>query len=144
MAENVVMKTKAASESDEPLGQFTWRRVIVRQSTVWRPPTDVYELDDRLVILVEIAGMREGDFRIALQDRHLIISGVRKQLVEGANLACHQMEVQRGEFRTDVYLPWPVRREEVTAVYRDGLLRIELPQARRQYIAVVNVDIVEE
>ena len=29
---------------------------------VWRPPTDVYETDDSVVVVVEIAGLGEGDY----------------------------------------------------------------------------------
>ncbi len=112
---------------------------MVRHSSIWRPPTDVYETEGVLVVLIEIAGMRDADFNIVLQGRHLKVSGVRRQTVASETTAFHRMEIPRGEFRTTVYLPWNIQRDQVSASYRDGLLRIELPQANAQQIRIINV-----
>ncbi len=126
-------------DPDHSLAQVVWERIVVRQSSVWRPPTDVYQADNRLIVIIEVAGMRDGDFQIVLQNRRLIVSGVRKQVVEGIQLAYHQLEIPRGEFRTEVSLPWNVQHDQVSATYRDGLLRIELPQSQAQQIHIINV-----
>jgi HSP20 family protein len=117
--------------------------VILHQSNIWRPPTDVFELEDRLVVLVEIGGMRDGEFNVVLQDRRLMISGVRRRVIR-ERVAYHQMEVRYGEFRTEVSLPWPVNRESVSATYKEGFLRVELPHARNQQIHIVDVDLEQE
>ena len=74
---------------------------------VWRPPTDVYETEDAIVVRVEIAGMREADFTVALVERSLLIRGVRQDLTE--RRAYYQMEIPFGEFSTEVELPRPDR-----------------------------------
>lgn len=129
------------SSSQEQFGSRRW--VIMRQPNIWRPPTDVFELEDRLVVMVEIGGMRDGEFNVVLQDRRLTISGTRPKVIN-ERVAFHQMEVRYGEFRTDVTLPWPVSREGVSATYKEGFLRVELPHARNQQIHIVDVDIEEE
>ncbi len=118
------------------------RWMIVRHATVWHPPTDVYERQERLIVVVEIAGMRDGDFSVTLQGQTLTISGQRQRMTM-EDCAYHQLEIPYGEFRTEVTLPWPVARDEVTANYRDGFLRVELPHAPAQKIQIVNVDIEE-
>lgn len=128
-------------ESAAQPGSRRW--VTTRQAHVWRPPTDVFESEDRLIVLVEIGGMRDGEFNVVLHDRRLLISGVRRR-VSTERVAYHQMEVLYGEFRTEVTLPWPVNREGVTAIYREGFLRVELPPARNQQIQIVDVDIEQE
>ena len=35
------------------------------RSSVWSPPTDVYETEEAYVVRVEIAGMREDDFEVS-------------------------------------------------------------------------------
>jgi HSP20 family protein len=128
----------------ETMADGTLRRwVIVRHASVWHPPTDVYERDQTLIVMVEIAGMRDGDFAVTLQGQRLIISGARQRL-GAADSAYHQLEIQFGEFRTEVSLPWPVAREEVSATYRDGFLRVELPHAPTQKVQIVNVDLDDE
>lgn len=115
------------------------RWVVLRQSHIWRPPTDVIETADRLIVVVEIAGMRDGEFNVTLQDRRLVISGVRQRNNQ-ERIAYHQMEVRYGEFRTEVSLPWSVGRDNVSAIYRDGFLHVELPRARNQQIHIVDVE----
>jgi HSP20 family protein len=141
MADNLENDLALDSSSQEQLGSRRW--VIMRQPNIWRPPTDVFELEDRLVVMVEIGGMRDGEFNVVLQDRRLTISGVRRKVIH-ERVAFHQMEVRYGEFRTDVTLPWPVSREGVSATYKEGFLRVELPHARNQQIHIVDVDIEEE
>ena len=111
-----------------------WR--IAMRPHVWRPPTDVYETEEVIVIRVEIAGMREQDFSVALEDRTLTIRGIRSDISE--RRAYHQMEIPFGEFSTEVELPAPIVNEGVEAVYRDGFLLITLPKARPQHIQVEN------
>jgi HSP20 family protein len=111
-----------------------WR--IAMRPHIWRPPTDVYETEEAIVIRVEIAGMREQDFSVALEDRTLTIRGVRSDPTE--RRAFYQMEIPFGEFSTEVELPAPIVNEGVEAIYRDGFLQITLPKARPQHIQVEN------
>ena len=52
-----------------------WR--ISSNPHTWRPPTDVYEREDSIIVRVEIAGMNEKDFAISLDQNTLVIRGVR-------------------------------------------------------------------
>ena len=81
-----------------------WR--IAMRPHLWRPPTDMYETEEAIVIRVEIAGMREQDFNVALEDRTLTIRGIRSDTSE--RRAFHQMEIPFGEFSTEVELPAPI------------------------------------
>jgi HSP20 family protein len=104
------------------------------RSHMWRPPTDVYETDDAIVVRVEIAGMEEADFTIILDERSLLIRGVRAESAE--RRAYHQMEIRFGEFGTEIELPYPVAANQVEAVYGMGFLRVVLPKARPQNIQI--------
>lgn len=105
----------------------------VRGYAVWqmnrpfKPPTDVIEFPDRLLVLVEIAGMRAHQIGVSLANRELVISGVRERPAPSA-AGYHQMEVGYGDFRVALTLPFMVDREAVTATYRDGFLHVELPR----------------
>jgi HSP20 family protein len=109
-----------------------WR--IVPRPHVWRPPTDVYDMDDAIVVRVEVAGVREEDFEISLEDRFLSIRGVRPDVSE--KRAYYQMEIPFGEFSTEVELPYPVITDQIQAVYRDGFLRIVLPKVQPRQIQI--------
>lgn len=132
-------RSPSGLDPDDPAQAAAGRWVVVRHVTVWRPPTDVYELDDQLIVEVEIAGMREGDFNVVLQSRKLIISGIRKRTTP-PEASYHQLELAFGDFRTEVSLPWQVERNDASAIYRDGFLRIVLPHAAPRSVRIVNLD----
>lgn len=117
----------------------TRRWLPLRHTRTWRPPTDVYETDNFVVVKVEIAGMEEGDFTISLSNRDLIITGVRHDPLaeaEGLTLSYQQMEIRYGEFKTEVYLPWVIIEDEIEATYEDGFLRVVLPKAKARKVPV--------
>jgi HSP20 family protein len=101
---------------------------------VWCPPTDVYETDESVVVVVEIAGLSEGDYTVALSGRMLEISGERRDPAE--KLAYQQMEIRHGRFRTQVHLPWALEALGQRATYEDGFLKILLPKAQIRRVPV--------
>lgn len=104
------------------------------RSHVWRPPTDVFETEDGVVVRVEIAGMVENDFSIILDGRYLSVRGQRSDILE--RRAYHQMEIRFGEFVTDIELPHQISASEIEAIYSNGFLQIRLPKARPVKISV--------
>ena len=96
--------------------------------TVWRPPTDVYETPDELVVVMELAGVSEENLSVTLFSDLLVVEGERQHPVRSnaALSACHQLGIKYGEFRSEVYVPTPVNHDHVTAEYKNGLLSITL------------------
>jgi HSP20 family protein len=129
------------SDTHFEVGRGAFQSVMLRRSTrKFSPPTDVIELPDRLVILVEIAGMLGDSFKITLHDRTLIISGIRER-PPFEHPAYHQVEIGFGEFRVGIRLPWSVQADEVTATYDEGFLQVELPRRSQQiHIAGINTE----
>ena len=104
---------------------------------VWRPPTDVYETDDSIVVQVEIAGLKEGDFEIFLGKRLLTIRGTRHE--SGGRLSYQQMEIRYGEFLTEAHLPLAVESNRTEASYENGFLLVRLPKTAKRRVTVVEV-----
>lgn len=123
------------STEDTPAVIFeTQRWRYMNRPRVWRPPTDVYENDEAFVVRVEVGGMRESDFAVYLDGRHLLISGTRTDTPE--KRAFHQMEIPFGEFIVEVELPQSVVSDGVEAYYKDGFLKIILPKALPHHIRI--------
>jgi HSP20 family protein len=109
-----------------------WR--VNSRPRAWRPPTDVYEHEDKFVVRVEIAGMNENDFSISLDQNVLTIRGVRADIPE--RRAYHQMEINFGEFATAVEILSPIDTERVRAEYQNGFLWVILPKAQPKQIKI--------
>ena len=106
------------------------------RSCVWSPPTDVYETEEAVIVRVEVAGMREEDFEVTLEERFLTIRGTRPDISE--RRAYHQLEIPFGEFVSDVELPVPVAADQIEAIYQSGFLRLVLPKKTPHQIRVEN------
>ncbi|KPL84568.1 hypothetical protein SE15_05695 [Thermanaerothrix daxensis] len=106
-------------------------------SRAWRPPTDIYEMEDRIVVLIEIAGMHEKDFMVSFDRNRLSVSGVRSQPLDERR-AVHQMEIPFGEFATEVEILTPIDLDKITATYENGFLRIELPKRQPKSIEITS------
>lgn len=106
--------------------RFSVEWLAASNRRAFRPPFDVYETDRHIVIKVEIAGMREEDFTIALDGRVLSISGARRD--PSGKLGYYRMEINYGEFRLDFRLPHPASEDEIEASYDRGFLSVSVPR----------------
>jgi len=121
------------SDESQPLsGGKRWRNGV--RSSIWRPPTDVFENEHEVIVRVEIAGMREDDFSISLNGDRLTVRGNRPDIQE--KRAYHQMEIFFGEFNVEVNLPAPVFADQVVAEYQAGFLRLVFPKDKPKKIQV--------
>jgi len=113
-------------------GLVNWH--ITGKPNVWHPPTDVYETDEKIVVRVEIAGMREGEVSVNFDHHILSINGIRPEVTE--KRAFHQMEIFFGEFSSDIEIPVPIDTTQIQAEYQDGFLRVFLPKAAPKNIQI--------
>jgi HSP20 family protein len=97
-------------------------------SYAWNPPTDVYETDASFIVRLEVAGMRQSDFSIDVEDNFLIISGVRSESPERRTY--HQMEIRFGEFSTTIEIPAGADVSKTQADYEDGFLNVVMPKIK--------------
>lgn len=107
-----------------------FRPLLRMQGNVWRPPTEVFEDERGLVVRVEIAGVREEDLQVIVDDTVLRISGVRRPREGEQRKTYHEMGIFYGPFLTEVLLPFAVELDAVEAVYEQGLLEVTLPRIR--------------
>lgn len=103
---------------------------MFQHSGPWRPPVDIHETAQAILVKLELAGMREDQIDVLLYQNALVISGKREDDVEHDEELCyHEAQVRYGLFRAEIALPMPIRAEAVAATYENGFLRIRLPKA---------------
>jgi HSP20 family protein len=95
----------------------------------WRPPTDIYETPEEIIVVVELAGVNEEDMTVTLFSDLLTVEGRREQPVTEMS-ACHQLGIKYGDFRSEIAIQVPVDHDNVKADYKNGLLTIVL---RKRY-----------
>ncbi len=98
----------------------------------FQPQCDCYRTDDppALHLLLELAGVDPAGVRIVASDTALVVSGVRKR-PHPASARYHQIEIEYGPFERRIELGEGVDADAATATYEAGMLRLEVPLARR-------------
>jgi HSP20 family protein len=94
------------------------------------PAADVYETDEEVIVLVEMAGIPGAELTVEIEGRVLHLRGERRPLPGRPNMTYSQIEIAHGPFRRELTLPAEVDAEAAAANYRDGILEVILPKAR--------------
>jgi HSP20 family protein len=102
-------------------------------SGVFTPLADVYETSDGFVVQLDLPGVDPAEVGVTVDGDRLVVRGSRRPVEKTRPEAFHRMERSFGSFSRAFTLPAPVDTDHVTAHYRDGLLRIDIPKlpARR-------------
>ncbi len=90
------------------------------------PPVDIYEDEHKIVLKLEVPGLKESDLDIQLENNVLTIRGERKFEKEEKEENFHRIERRYGSFFRSFTIPNTVNPESVKAAYDAGVLRLEL------------------
>ncbi len=98
----------------------------VLSTAAFVPPVDIYEDEHKIVLNLEVPGMKESDLDIQLENNVLTVKGERKFEKEEKEENFHRIERRYGSFYRSFTIPNTVNPESVKAGYDAGVLRIEL------------------
>lgn len=94
----------------------------------WSPAVNIYETDDSILVMAELAGVAPDEINIKYESNRLLVWGQRRQLVPDNIRAVHRMEIQMGQFAFAVELPGTVSAKDAEARLETGILLIRLPK----------------
>jgi HSP20 family protein len=94
----------------------------------WAPAVDIYEKDGSIVLKAELPGVDPKDVDVRVENNVLTLRGERKFDSEVKREEYHRVERAYGSFTRSFTLPNVVDTEHIKAEYKDGVLRVNLPQ----------------
>lgn len=97
------------------------------EGRAWNPPTDIYETDDALHVKIEVAGLREQDIEVKVNEDYLMIRGHRTDDAREGRGRFHLMEIHYGSFERVIRLPRPVDIRTIVATLQNGFLIVRVP-----------------
>jgi HSP20 family protein len=103
------------------------------------PPVDIYEDENKLVLKIEIPGMRQEDLDVRMENNTLTVKGERSFQNEGKEENFHRVERRYGSFYRAFTLPNTIDPNNIKAEYDAGVLRLELqkrPETKPKQIKV--------
>ncbi|MBI4914379.1 MAG: Hsp20/alpha crystallin family protein [Acidobacteria bacterium] len=97
-------------------------------SSAFEPTADVWEVDDRVVVALELPGVSSECIEIRLEGESLVVGGEIPPTSEGEGRFL-RIERPRGRFHRVIPLP-PGVKGEPSAVLQAGVLEVTLPCSR--------------
>ncbi|GMT47172.1 MAG: hypothetical protein IEMM0007_0738 [bacterium] len=114
------------------------------RSVSWSPRVDIYETEDEFVVNAELPGVKEKDMDIKVEGNALVIKGYRPHLhdlsSEETDGKYHMVECTYGTFKRSFLLPESVDAGKITAMLKDGILRIVLPKKAGDTVQNIRID----
>ena len=105
------------------------------------PPVDVYEDEHKVVLKLEVPGIKQEDLKINVENNSLTISGERKFEKEEKEENFHRIERRYGNFYRAFTLPSTVDAENIHANYDSGILKVEMLKKAEAKPKQINVSI---
>ncbi len=107
----------------------------------WTPSLDAHEDKDKYVVALEVPGLKKEDINVSVHDGVLTVSGERKNEKTVTEGTVHRRERFYGKFSRSVSMPTAVNAAKVSAVYKDGVLTVEVPKAEEAKPKTVEVKV---
>ena len=98
----------------------------------WIPAVDIEENDNGISVKAEIPGMNEKDIRVTIEKNMLTISGEKKEEREEKKNRRVVSERRYGTFSRSFQLPAGIKRDEIKADFKNGILTISMPKAESE------------
>ncbi len=110
----------------------------------WIPNADILENEERLVVKIELPGVRIEDLRLSVHDGNVIIQGKKKRPELPGPVEFQLAERGFGAFRRINQLGVPVNTRLAKATLKNGLLRICFPKVPNRRGEAVPIEVESE
>jgi len=95
----------------------------------WAPVVDITEDETGYVINAELPEVRKQDVKVTVENGVLTLTGERVLEKEEKGRKYHRIELAYGSFARSFTLPEDADTAKVTAVFKDGVLKVQVAKA---------------
>lgn len=98
----------------------------------WNPSVDLYETAEAFILEADLPGVKQEDVKVEMQNGDVVLRGWRSLEKSHSDGTFHTMERSSGQFIRRITLPESIEKDGIEAEFRDGVLRVTLPKARKK------------
>jgi HSP20 family protein len=122
-------------------GDQLLERIFGRSQEMWSPPVDIKDTETEVVFSMDIPGMKQEDIHIEITGDTLSVKAHRETEAQSNANGYVQVERTWGTFQRQFSINVPIKTEQVTASYKNGVLSVCLPKADEATPKRVNISI---
>jgi HSP20 family protein len=97
----------------------------------WMPAVEAFEREGEFVVRADVPGLGKDQINVEVENGQLVISGERRQEHEERRGGFFRSERSYGTFCRAIPLPEGANPEQAKASFKDGVLEVTMPAARR-------------
>jgi HSP20 family protein len=116
-------------------------RSTVRPGFDFTPLVDVEETPEHFVLRADLPGVSPRDVKVNLMGDTLTLRGERKSGSESSQGNLLRCERVQGVFERSFTLGAPVRADQVSATFKDGVLEVRVPKAEEARLREIEVKV---
>jgi len=106
------------------------------------PRVDVEETDDEIRVTANVPGIDPSNINVEVGDDYLSLSGkIEKEDKEEKKGKVYRYEREYGEFRREFALPARVKKDDIVAKSKNGVLTITLPKSEEELRKRVKIEV---
>lgn len=123
---------------------FNWKElsdVAFNKAWGFTPKSEIVEDKDNFYISVELPGVSKDDVKINLEENTLTITGSKKKDETIKDKNSIRNERYYGEFNRTFTLTNDIKKDNIEAAYKDGVLHILLPKVEEAKPVVKEITI---
>jgi HSP20 family protein len=116
-----------------------WPSRLWPEGTQWAPSVDVSETPKEVIVKAELPGMDPKEIDVSVRGDVLTLRGERKKEEEKKGENFHRIERRYGAFTRSIRLPAEVDANKVSAEYKEGVLKINLPKTKEASVKKIEI-----
>ncbi len=111
------------------------------EGSIFKPAVELQDQDENLTLRVSIPGIDKDNVDVSITREQVKISGEFEKKSENKSNGYYIRELNYEQFERTINLPIPIKNDEVTADYTDGVLVLTLPKLEEVKNKVFKVDL---
>lgn len=104
-------------------------------------PTDVFHMNDRLVIRMDLPGIDAANVEVTVQENNLLINGKRDFPYDASDVRFVRRGVFYGDFTKRVTLGRGLDVEKIAASYDNGILELSIPYSEEVQPKKISIEV---
>lgn len=96
----------------------------------WNPMVDVADMDAKILVSVELPGIKQKDVQVSTDGDMLTIQGEKWPDKKSKDIPLHRAERTFGSFSRSLRLPVRVKSNKVKVVFKNGILLLEMKKTK--------------
>jgi HSP20 family protein len=121
------------------LGRLLGEMFGAGEGAAFAPAVDITEDDGKYVVTVEVPGASKDDVTVEAHENVLTIRGEKRSEREEKKEQARYIERRYGSFSRSFTLPANAAADRISATFKDGILRIELPKTEEAKPRVISI-----